>query len=167
MPALASALTVVVASRAIASQVCPTLRKRKLYLKQEIPLPIKAERVAVATQLLGFRLSAGDQWLALRQFLSRVNWIDSKKLYVVPGGQRVWAPADAQLTVECPHLPKSGKVAMAINYYVVVNAVLGPVMFKVVTGTTDFVKLGGRHYMVSGMQATAYIVAACVYDGVL
>ena len=85
----------------------------------------------------------------LRRHLSRVIWIDSKKLYVVPKAQRVWAPPDAELTVEDPHMPATGRTVKAINYYAAVNAVLGPVCFIPVTGTTDIIEVGGSgNYMV-------------------
>lgn len=125
-----------------------------LHPKMELKEGLKEQRILLSKKLLRM----GQE--QMRRYLCRVIWIDSKKLYVVPRSQRVWAPADAFLTVEDPHMPTTGRNARAINYYVAVNAVLGPVCFLPVTGTTDLLQLGGYAYKVRRMLPALYTFSA-------
>jgi hypothetical protein len=78
---------------------------------------------------------------ALQRYLSRVIWIDSKKLYVCPEEYLVYAPKDAQLLVTDKRLPNTIYDIKKINYYSAANAVLGAVHFKICTGTTGYREL--------------------------
>lgn len=67
---------------------------------------------------------------------SRIMWVDSKKLRVSPGKLRVIGRRGKVLAVvEHPLISSSGK-SVTLNYYAVVNAILGAVAIKFVTGTT-------------------------------
>jgi hypothetical protein len=87
----------------------------------------------------------------MMQLLFRVFWIDAKKLWVVPKGEAVYAPKGADLYVEHP-LARGGKgQPVCIHYYIAVNAVLGPVLFMPVTGTTGLAEMGYPTFTVSGV----------------
>lgn len=92
-------------------------------------------------------------WLSaakMMQLLSRVIWIDAKKLWVAPTDEFVYAPRHADMYIEHPHARNGKKKAVCIHYYIAVSAVLGPILFLPVTGTTQLLKLGGRLYKVRG-----------------
>ena len=122
----------------------PHLKQRLLKLKLELTPEQKAVRVRLANRLLAMEEQR------MRRYLHRVIWIDSKRLYVVPHGRKVWAPKNAQLTVEDPRMPTTGRQlkSKCIFYYAAVNAVTGPLLVKLATGTTGFLEMGGRTYKV-------------------
>lgn len=79
---------------------------------------------------------------------SRIVWIDSKRVRVTPGKLRVIGRrGEVIAVVEHPMISSSGK-CVTLNYYAAVNAILGPVAIKFVTGTTGL----RRRYKVRTLQ---------------
>lgn len=68
--------------------------------------------------------------------MHRIFWIDESHIYIVPKGQRVYAPPEASLVLEDERLERDFRKVIKLRFYCVVNAVLGPVYMKFVTGTT-------------------------------
>ena len=122
---------------------CPELTRRTLRFVRVLSPATKRERAAYAARMLRMVATTpnGPDATELRRYLARFMWIDSKIVYVVPKDCLVYAPADADLYIEDHRLPRSKTQIRKINYYVVVNAVLGPVYFKVVTGTTHITQI--------------------------
>ena len=110
--------------------VCPELCRRTLRFIRWLGPAAKAERLAYCAR----HMVRAD--VTLEAHLARYMWIDSKIVYVVPKGCLVYAPSNADLYIEDARLPNSASQIKKIHYYVVVNAVIGPVYFKLVTGTT-------------------------------
>lgn len=131
----------------------PGLTRRTLRWVFRLGDATKAARMAYCQYLLSLPTPLR------RQILSRVVWLDSKKLYVVPTAFKVYAPEGANLVIEDDRLPRSGWDVKKINYYSAVNAVLGPVYIKICTGTTKFSEWGVPHgykpYMVGALPAAA------------
>ena len=117
---------------------CPELCRRTLRFVRLLAPATKRERAAYAACMLQMVTITpnGPVTTQLWRFLARFMWIDSKVVYVVPRDCLVYAPANADLYIQDDRLPRSKSQIRKINYYVVVNAALGPVHFKVVTGTT-------------------------------
>lgn len=64
-------------------------------------------------------------------------WIDAKKYWVKPKKLRVFCDtSEADFVIEHPLI----STPICIHYYACVNAVLGPVAYKEVTGTTGLRK---------------------------
>jgi hypothetical protein len=116
----------------------PTLTRRMLRFINALPQHARNKRVAYCQQLLRIPLQER------KQLLARIVWLDSKKLYVCPTDYLVYAPKDAQLLVSDPRLSGSSYDIKKINYYCAVNAVLGPVYFRLCTGTTGYKELTQR-----------------------
>lgn len=110
--------------------VCPELCRRTLRFMRWLGPAAKGERLTYCLR----QLSRTDT--TLEAYLARYIWIDSKIVYVVPKGCLVYAPPGADLYIEDERLPRSASQIKKIHYYVAVNAVIGPVYFKLVTGTT-------------------------------
>lgn len=121
----------------------PTLTRRTLRFAFKLTAAHKTARVQYCQKLLAMSPSLRKQYLA------RVVWIDSKKLYVVPAGRQVYAPADANMLVQDPRIPDSFSKVKKIMYYAAVNAAIGPVLWKPVTGTTGD-KVNGKLVYPSG-----------------
>lgn len=67
-------------------------------------------------------------------------WVDAKKFWVSPKRLRVWgSKKQGPIIASHPSVFMSGK-QVCLHYYAVVNAELGPVAIKYVTGTTGFRK---------------------------
>lgn len=81
--------------------------------------------------------------------LERVFWLDAKKLYInAPPKGRVWgSKKDGRVLFEDKHL-YSGKKALVLYYYVVVNAIFGAVKIIFCTGTTSIHDEGHKEYEV-------------------
>ena len=97
-------------------------------------------RMAVTREVRDLRIEQCELWLSmgdkeLLRYLCRVLWIDSKTFYIQPKSRFVYAPADADMAVEDERL--TGDEDLKIVYYIVVNAVLGPVYIEYVTGTSS------------------------------
>jgi hypothetical protein len=121
-------------------EVDPSLNRRMLrYVTKRTPAQ-KKERVDYCRRLLAMPAEQRERYLA------RVVWIDSKLLYVAPVDHYVYAPRHADLVVEDARIKRSKRNVKKINYYVAVNAVLGAVMFRPVTGTTDWTKIFRQYY---------------------
>jgi hypothetical protein len=121
-------------------EVDPSLSRHTLRYVHQRTRAQERERVAYCRRLLA--MSPAQR----KRYLSRVVWIDSKLLYVVPVDQFVYAPPNSQLVVEDARIPASWRRMKKINYYVAVNAALGGVAFRPVTGTTDWTKIFREYY---------------------
>lgn len=87
----------------------------------------------------------------------RIMWVDSKKIRVSPGKLKVIGRRNKLLeVVEHPNISTSGK-CVTLNYYACVNAVLGPVAIRFVTGTTG---LRRRYKVRTSVKGSACVVAA-------
>ena len=67
--------------------------------------------------------------------LFRVCFIDAKTYYICPSTRKVWAFAGTDTQDIDPRMVGAGK--RKVVYYAVVNAILGPVYWELVTGTTE------------------------------
>lgn len=138
---------------------CPELTRRTLRFVRFLAKGTKKKRKEYAAQMLQrvAQTANGPDPTALRRYLARFMWIASKVVYVVPRGCLVYAPPNADLYIEDHRLPCSKSQIKKINYYVVVNALLGPVHFKVVTGTTHITQIDPAYpthgYQVRGRWA--------------
>ena len=121
-------------------EVDPSLSRRTLHFVHKRTPAQNKERVDYCRRLLA--MPAEER----KRYLARVVWIDSKLLYVAPVDQYVYAPPNADLVVEDARLPPSWRNVKKINYYVAVNAVLGAVTFRPVTGTTDWTKIFKQYH---------------------
>lgn len=137
-------------------RACPELARRTLRFVRVLTPRTKRARAQYAAWMLSM-LKMTPQGLdasELQSYLARFVWIDSKTLYVAPADRLVYAPPGADLYVEDARMPCSKSQVKKINYYVVVNAVLGPIYFKVVTGTTRIREVDSSYpaggYKVSG-----------------
>lgn len=115
-------------------RVFPGLRRCHLTKKFVHPPHIKAARVQACRKFLAMSPQA------LHKLLLSTFWIDSKTFYITPSGEWVYLPPGSDLTVADPRLPLSRYHLKKVCYYAVVNAVLGPVYFQYVSGTTDFAR---------------------------
>lgn len=70
-------------------------------------------------------------------FLRRVFWLDAATIYIVPKDRSVFAPPDADLVVCDPRLSSHSLTKRRMKFYILINAVAGPVALEFVTGTTD------------------------------
>lgn len=111
-------------------RVAPGLRKRHLNPKKCLSRMNRDERVEFCEKLLQMRRPS------LMRFLARCFWIDAKTFYIEPSGRMVYAPEDANLTVEDARMPTTRREVKKVHYYAVVNALLGPVYIEYCTGTT-------------------------------
>ena len=103
------------------------LRKISIRLRPVLKPEVKAKRVEKANDWLG--QDKGKQWLR------RVVWIDEKQEDLRCGGSyRCYAPHDMKSfqREDLDNLPKKFKV----KYEAAVSAVLGPVYFNFISGTT-------------------------------
>jgi hypothetical protein len=116
-------------------EVDPSLCRRTLRYVHKRTKAQERERVEYCRRLLAMPAEARARYLA------RVVWIDSKLLYVVPCDHYVYAPRGAKLLVEDSRKPNSWRRVKRINYYAAVNAVLGAVSFRPVTGTTEWTEI--------------------------
>lgn len=135
---------------------CPELCRRTLRFVRLLGPGTKRQRADYAVRMLQMVAATpdGPDYTELRKFLARFMWIDSKVVYVVPRDCLVYAPPNADLYIQDDRLPRSRSQIRKINYYVVVNALLGPVHFKVVTGTTNITDIDPA-YPVQGYQVRA------------
>lgn len=135
----------------------PGLSRRLLRFVRKKSSTEKEERVQYCSKLLAMTAAAR------RQYLSRVVWLDAKKLYVVPTSQLVYAAKAERLVVEDRRVPSSFKSAKKINYYCAVNAVVGAVTWIPVTGTSQL----SDYYKAAGMQRKRYkVIPSKAYDAV-
>lgn len=110
------------------------LRKRWLHPRAPLTEEHKWERLNLCYRLLGMGVSTGVD--PLLHYLSRVCWIDAKTYYIEPGLQSVFAPADADMTEVDDRVSRKKWGGPKVHYYCVVNALLGPVYFQYMTGST-------------------------------
>ncbi len=113
------------------------LERLPMHPKAPLPPDHKKERFRVAKDLLGLGFGCSVGTDPLIHYLSRVCWIDSKTFYIEPREELVYAPLGADLTSYDPRVPQQPRYRQKITYYIVVNALLGPVYYERVTGTTD------------------------------
>ena len=144
-------------------KICPELARRTLRFVRLLAPATKQARAAYAAHMLSMVTVTPDGVDAtqLQRYLARFMWIDSKTVYVVPKDHLVYAPLNADMYIEDARLPRSRSQINKKNYYVVVNAVLGPVYFKVVTGTTGIREVDPTYpaegYLVSGSECSTLI----------
>ncbi len=122
--------------------VQPSLHRRHLHYCFTYSEANKHERMLYCQMML---------WLPaaiMMQLLSRFIWIDAKKLWVGAKDELVYAPRHADLYIEHPHARGSKKKSFCIHYYIAVSAVLGPILFLPVTGTSQLLMLGGKLFKV-------------------
>lgn len=142
-------------------KACPELARRTLRFVRFLGPATKRARAAYAARMLSMVTVTpnGVDATQLQRYLARFMWIDSKTVYVVPKDHLVYAPPGADMYIEDERLPRSKSQIQKINYYVVVNAVLGPVYFKVVTGTTRIREVDPTYpaegFLVSGSGCSA------------
>jgi hypothetical protein len=117
----------------------PTLHRRTLRYIKRLKPSARTQRLAYCRRLLAM----GRQ--RLEQYLARVVWLDSKKMYVMPKAHMVYAPRGAtregNLLVADDRLPGSSFEFKKVVYYAAVNSVLGACHFKICSGTTDYKNL--------------------------
>jgi len=77
--------------------------------------------------------------------LQRTCWIDAATIWVVPKDMKVFAPPGALLVTTDPRHPTHSSKVCKMRFYICVNALVGPVALRFITGTTD---LGGNEYLV-------------------
>ena len=111
--------------------VDPTLRRRHIIRKYDIPEHVKHQRVQQCQAWLHLRPAR------LHRLLMRTFWIDSKIFYLTPGGEWVYWPPGVDITVVDPRMGRSRYDVKKLVYYAVVNAVFGAVHIKFVTGSAD------------------------------
>lgn len=92
----------------------------------------------------------------------RIIWVDSKKFRVTPGKLSVIGARGSVLEViEHPMLSSGGKASVTINYYAAVNAELGAVAIRFVTGTTGLRRKYKVRTCCLGVMVCAAAAAAC------
>lgn len=86
-------------------------------------------------------------------YLRRVFWLDAATIWIVPKDRAVFAPPDADLVVADPRLGKHSLVKRKMKFYILINAMEGPVALHFVSGTTDL--QAEAAWMVRAAAATA------------
>jgi hypothetical protein len=130
-------------------RVMPELPSMKclLDIRPKLSDVVKAKRLAVA-----------KTHRRLPQYvLDQVIWIDAKKLHVAPDRSiRVYRRDEDEMVTEEPRLSQGkSSTGHVLHYYSAVNAKLGVVLFKWVTGTTGLDKR--YKTQVSAMQVVFYM----------
>lgn len=69
--------------------------------------------------------------------LLRTCWIDAATIWVAPKDRLVYAPPDAKLVRSDDRHPSHSSKAFKLRFYICINALLGPVSLRFITGTTD------------------------------
>jgi hypothetical protein len=128
-------------------QVQPALHRRRLRPRAPLSAAHKTARSKLCRRLLGMYCGVGVDPLV--HYLSRVCWIDSKVYYIGPMDRLVYAPPGVDMTDVDPRATRKSQPQKVV-YYAVVNAVLGPIYFEWMTGTTDhhLDPHGHEHYTV-------------------
>lgn len=136
--------------------VCPGLTRKTLRYFFKLTAEHKRLRLAYCTRLMAMPA------LQRNQYLARVVWIDSKKMYVAPEARLVYADHNAQLQVQDRRVAASGYAARKIFYYAAVNGALGALLWKAGTGTSRQRMPNGKWwqvydtpYRVSGWRAAS------------
>jgi hypothetical protein len=110
------------------NDVVPWLRKHKTKVdyKMEHTLENRKERLHIAKQLQHANIDE----------LNAVISLDAKKVYIQPEQYTVYN-MDKGLVVEDARIPINSKDGYVMYYYAAVNALLGVVLFRWVTGTSE------------------------------
>jgi hypothetical protein len=111
------------------------LSRRVLHPRAPLTDEHMRHRKHVCSKLLGMSASTGLD--PLIHYLSRVCWIDSKVYYIGPRDCLVYAKAGVDMTHIDRRVTKNKSKQIKVVYYAVVNALLGPVYFEYVTGTSN------------------------------
>jgi hypothetical protein len=109
-------------------RVEPDLRRERLRVKFQHSPALRAERRQAAITLKSWPVEQ----------LLRVFWIDATTIYLLPEDMMVYAPPGSALVLHDPRIPGHNNSMRKLKFYICVNAVLGPVAIKFVTGTTEF-----------------------------
>jgi hypothetical protein len=133
--------------------VCPGLSRKTMRYVFKLTSEHKRQRLSYCRRLMG--MGACER----NQYLSRVVWIDSKKMYIAPESKLVYANSSAQLYVQDRRVPcKGGK---RIVYYAAVNTVFGIVDWVAATGTSrDRNPDGTWWYATTGYRVSGWRAAS-------
>lgn len=115
----------------------PKCRRRLHVVKRLLTAENKQQRQAACQKLLLWPL---DQ-------LQRTFWLDAATIIIAPKGMKVFAPPGAHLVLTDDRLPTHSSQVQKLRFYVCINAILGPVALKFITGTSD----AGTEWLVSGL----------------
>lgn len=105
----------------------PRCRRRRQVVKRLLSVELKKERRLACEKLLLWPVEQ----------LCRTFWIDAATIYIVPKGMKVFAPPDADMVITDDRLPSHSSQLQKLRFYICINAILGPVAIKFVTGTSD------------------------------
>lgn len=145
---------------------CPQLVRATTHPRAPMNERQMASRKTGSARLLQMaRTCVTPQLTHLMHYLLRVCWIDSKTYYIGPKPRKVWARRGEDMTDVDPR--GSQKNSVKVVWYIVVNALLGPIYFEYVTGTTDFHQEAHfQEYKVSCTCTPPSLqsIRACVYD---
>lgn len=108
-------------------KVEPACRRRRQVIKRLLSVENRRERREACKKLLLWPIEQ----------LRRTFWIDAATIYVVPKAQRVYAPPDAHLVLTDDRLPSHSTQLKKLKFYICINAIVGPVALKFVTGTSE------------------------------
>lgn len=123
-------------------RVEPRCRRQLTVVKRPHSPENRRQRVRCCEQLSGRSLNR----------LQRTCWIDAATIWVVPKNMKVLAPPGAQLVLADARHPTHSTKVLKLRFYICVNALLGPVALRFITGTTD---LEGGGYQVGAASFTA------------
>jgi hypothetical protein len=108
-------------------EVEPACRSRLERVVRLLTAENKRDRKAAASLLLKKDLP----------YLRRIFWLDAATIYILPEGRRVYAPPHVAFVVSDARLNGHSKALRKLKFYILVNAVGGPVDLQFVTGTTS------------------------------
>lgn len=129
-------------------RVEPRLRRQLLVVKRPHSPDNRRERMRCCEKLGTWSLSR----------LWRTCWIDAATIWVVPKNMKVFAPPGAHMVQTDPRHPHHTSKIRKLRFYICINALLGPVALRFITGTTD---LEGGAYEV----CAACVIAVCSLPG--
>lgn len=105
----------------------PRCRRRLQAVKRLHTAENARQRREACQKLLGWPID----------YLRRTFWIDAATIYIVPKSMKVLAPPGAQLVLTDDRLPTHSSKLQKLRFYICINAILGPVAIKFVTGTSE------------------------------
>lgn len=108
-------------------RVEPKCRRQLTVVKRPHSPENRKQRVRCCEQLEGWSLSR----------LQRTCWIDAATIWLVPKNMKVFAPPGVHLVLTDSRHPTHSSKIRKLRFYICVNALLGPVALRFITGTTD------------------------------
>jgi hypothetical protein len=116
-----------------------SLRKVKKRVRPPFSQELKNERMAVAAQLQHKDAN----------YFKRIFYIDAKKIHVLPEKVAVWVDTKRdELVLEDQRAKSSGRNGVVLNFYAMVNALVGPVAIAFTTGTSGITGYKNKVYKV-------------------